>query len=291
MSQLGALLFDGLVLGSSYVLVALGLTMIYGILRVLNIAHGDIFMVGAFVGVVITARAGLNYGLGMVGAIIVCALLALIVERIAVRPIRRGPELGTLMSTLAISVILENLALIIFGGDPLYLNTAFLTFFIHFAGISFSAQRLLIVLVAIALVATVYGFLRWTDAGKALRAVSQEPEAASLMGINVNLIIAVTFMIGFGLAGLAGVLMGPILLVSPFMGQAVTLKAFAIIVLGGFGNVNGAIIAAFIIGIAESLTAGYLSGAWSDSLAFIILILVLLIRPTGLVRERVEQNI
>jgi branched-chain amino acid transport system permease protein len=152
-------------------------------------------------------------------------------------------------------------------------------------------QRLLIVAVALVMIAAVYAFVRWSPLGKALRAVSQDIEAASLMGINVNMIVAVTFLIGFGLAGLAGVLLGPILLVSPFMAERANLKAFAIIVMGGFGNVEGAIIAGLVLGLVESLASGFLIGAWSESIAFVMLIAVLLVRPTGLVQERMAANV
>lgn len=283
--------FNGLVIGSVYILAALGLTLIYGILVQINFAQGEILMISAFVGYFAATVWKLDYFLAVVLATLVGAALGVVLERVAFRPLRHASALAPLVATIGISVALQNLARAWWSADPRQFGTVYLDRIIRVGGLSFSAQRLVVLVLSGLLIAGLYYAIQRTYVGKALRATSQDAEVAGLMGIDVNHVILITFAVGGALAGAAGALLGPLLVVQPFMGGAIMLKAFAIVILGGFGNVQGTILAGFILGLIESYITGYLIGSWVDIAVFALLILMLAIKPTGLVAERVEENV
>ena len=283
--------FNGLVIGSVYILAALGLTLIYGILVQINFAQGEILMISAFAGYFAATLLKLDYFLCILLAALLGALLGIVLERVAFRPLRHTSALAPLVATIGISLALQNLARAWWTADPRQFTTVYLDQIIRLGGISFSVQRLIVLVLSGLTIAALYYGIQRTYVGKALRATSQDAEVAGLMGIDINQVVMITFAVGGALAGAAGALLGPLLVVQPFMGGAIMLKAFAIVILGGFGNVQGTILAGFILGLIESYITGYLIGSWVDIAVFAILILMLAIKPTGLVAERVEENV
>ncbi len=288
-SQFLVQVFNGLVIGSTYVLVALGVTLIYGILRVINFAHGEIFMLGAYCAYFLVVWGHVTYWLATGITMGVCAGLYVALERVAFRRLR-GFELGPLITSIGASIFLQNLALIVFTGDPRALPTPYLDRLIHLGPLQFSVQRFLIIPSALLLILLLFLVTERTTIGRAIRAVSQDWEVASLMGVNPNAVVVVTFIIAGVLVAVPSVLVAPLFYVSPLMGVSMTIKAYTIVIMGGFGNVTGTIIAGLILGVAESMTAGYGGSSWVDGVSFAVLILFLLVRPYGLIGERREEN-
>jgi branched-chain amino acid transport system permease protein len=292
---------NGIYLGCLYVMVALGLTLIYGVLNQINFAHADFVTVGAYVAFFTATRyatrvLGLpdtsGYLLSMVAALGAGALLGIAVNAAIFAPLRnRGDELRPLIATIGVSVILENGQLALFGPIPFQFDSPFARETIRFGRIFFSAQSVLVVAVSAAAIAALYAFLRFTFLGKALRAVAQDRETAGLMGINPNFLIAVTIVIASALAGMAGALLGPVLVLTPFAGASVIVKAFAIVIIGGFGNMQGTILAGILVGLIEAFTVQYLGSGLIDLVVFVLLLLMLAVRPTGLIAERREENV
>lgn len=283
-------LFNGLVIGSTYVLVALGVTLIYGILVIINFAHGEIFMFGAFIAVILVTAVGLPYLAAGAVSLAVCALLYLALDRIAFARLR-GFELGSLITSIGAALALQNLALILFGGDPRQLPSPYTSIRIQTEYLTFSLQRMLIIPVAILAIGGLFWFIERTTLGRNTRAVKQDPEVAALMGVNPERVYLVIIAISGILVALPAVLVSPIYYVFPLMGLTLNLKAYAIVIMGGFGNVNGTIIAAFILGMVEAVVAGSGYSQWVDSAAFIVLIGFLAVRPLGIVAERIQENI
>lgn len=273
---------NGLVLGSTYTLIALGLTMIYGILGIVNWAHGELYMLGAFVGLYLAVTVKLPFLVALVAAMIIMALFGMVLERLVFRPLRNAPEMNMIIGSLGISIFLMNAAIVAFSPNPVHFPTEYSNEYLSFIGISITVQRLLVFIISIILIAGLSYLIKRTTIGKAMRACEQNPDAARLMGISINRISLITCAIGSALAAAAGTLVGPIFLVSPAMGLAAISKVFAVVILGGMGNVEGAICASFILGLAESLTAGFLSSYYKDIVTFLILITVLVIKPQGL---------
>lgn len=282
---------NGLVLGSTYTLIALGLTMIYGILGIVNWAHGELYMLGAFVGLYLVATLKLPFLAGLVGAMFIMAAFGVILERLVFRPLRRAPEMNMIIGTLGISIFLMNASIVLFSPNPVRFPTEYSNEYLSFLGISITVQRLLVFVVAIALIIGLNYLIKYTTIGKAMRACEQNPDAAQLMGISINRISLITCAIGSALAASAGTLVGPIFLVSPTMGLAAITKVFAVVILGGMGNVKGAIWASFILGLAESLTAGFLSSYYKDIVTFLILITVLVIKPQGIFGNNTVEKV
>jgi branched-chain amino acid transport system permease protein len=296
--QIGQLIqqiVGGLIAGSVYSLAAIGFTMIYGILEFMNFAHGEVYMVGAYIGlflfIYLFQPLGLGYFPTLVGVLISCALVGIIIERLVFRNLRTAPQLTPLIAAMGLSVFLVNGILLVFTPTPRVFKTPYLDKIISIGSVSFSVQRIIILAAAVILIAAVYVFIHKTLWGKAFRATAQDREAAGLMSINVNKIIVMTFAIGSALAGVAGTLVAPVLIVDPFMGHTITLKSFVIVILGGFGNVPGTIVAAFILGMAESLSTLFLPVKFVDSIAYIVLFIMLMFRPTGLFKEHIEENV
>ncbi len=289
-------LVNGLSLGSIYALIALGYTMVYGVLRLINFAHGDVYMVGAYVGYYLSRKLQgkepsiISALLVMVGSMIACALLGMLIERLAYRPVRREARLTLLITAIGVSLFIENVAQLVFGPDPKFFpSLAPRTDFIV-AGVRLTSEQITVIVVAMLLMLLLRYFILRTRTGKAMRAVSFSLDASRLMGISTDRIISITFALGSALAAAAGVLIGmQIPKIDPLMGIMYGLKAFVAAVLGGIGSIPGAVLGGLLIGISEVMVVGYLSSTYREAIAFGILILVLILRPQGLL-GRVQKE-
>lgn len=283
---------NGIVLGSLYVLVALGLTLIYGVLVQINFAHADFVTVGAFTAYFFMTLAGGSYLASIAVALAAGAVLGWLINVSVFAPLRRrGGELPPLIATIGVSVMLENTMLAWFGPVPYAFETPYSQQVFRFAGIFVTMQSVIIIAVSSATIAALYAFMKFTFLGKALRAVSQDYETAGLMGINPNHLIMLTFVLASALAGMGGAMLAPVLVLTPFAGASVIVKAFAIVIIGGFGNVEGTILAGLLVGLIESYTTQLLAPGLIDIVVFGLLLLMLAFRPTGLISERREENV
>jgi len=283
---------NGIVVGSLYVLVALGLTLIYGVLVQINFAHADIVTLGAFTAYFVTSLLSGNYFAGIAVALIVGAVLGWMINAAIFAPLRsRNSELLPLIATIGISIMLQNAMLLLFGPIPYAFNTPYSSTVIRLGSVFFTLQNLLIILVSAITIVLLYAFMKFTFHGKALRAVSQDYETAALVGINPSFLIMLTFIIASALAGMSGALLGPVLVLTPFAGTSVIVKAFAIVIIGGFGNVEGTIIAGLIVGLIESYTTQFLDPGLIDIVVFALLLVMLALRPTGLIAEKRTENV
>ncbi|HWS75761.1 MAG TPA: branched-chain amino acid ABC transporter permease [Quisquiliibacterium sp.] len=299
-------ILNGLVLGSVYALVALGYTMVYGILQLINFAHGDVLMVGAMVGatvVVLLAPMGLPGPVLLLAAVAaavpVCVLLSLFVERVAYRPLRNAPRLAPLITAIGVSIVIQTVAMIIWKPNPIVFPDLLPTDPVHVFGALLAPKQILILVVSASMMAGLMLLVNRTRLGRAMRATAENPRIAGLMGVNANLVIAATFAIGAALAAVAGVLVAMNYNIAQFsMGFIPGLKAFTAAVLGGIGNVPGAVLGGLLLGVIESLGAGYigdltgdfLGSHYQDIFAFVVLIVVLVFRPSGLMGERVADR-
>ena len=288
----------GLTLGSLYALLALGYSMVYGILKLLNFAHGDVYMIGSYIGYfVLTALGGalspvvslaplliLMFAAGMIGS----GLLGVVIERFAYRPLRRAPRIAPLISALGVSFFLQQTAVLLFGSIPKSYNTFALDNGVLFHTITIGALRIqyvqiLVIVSAFALMVVLALLVSRTQVGKAMRATSVDLEAATMMGIDIDHVIVFTFFVGSALAGAAGVMNGIVYQnVSPYIGFQAGLKAFTAAVVGGIGNITGAMIGGIAIGVAETLTTGFLSSTFQNLIVFAVLIVFMLVRPSGI---------
>jgi branched-chain amino acid transport system permease protein len=284
---------NGVVFGSLYVLVALGLTLIYGVLVQINFAHADIVTIGAFAAYFFTFAVGGDYLLSIMVALAIGAALGFLINAAIFAPLReRGSELLPLIATIGVSVLLQNAMLLLFGPIPYAFDSPYSNEVIRLgSGTFLTVQNLIIVVVSTLVIALLYAFMKFTFLGKALRAVAQDRETAGLMGINPNQLIMLTFVIASALAGMAGAMLGPILVLTPFAGTSVIVKAFAIVIIGGFGNVEGTIIAGLLVGLIESFTTQFVNPGLIDIVVFSLLLLMLALRPTGLIAEKREENV
>ena len=284
---------NGVVFGSLYVLVALGLTLIYGVLVQINFAHADVVTIGAFAAYFFTFAFGGNYLISIGVALMVGAALGWLVNSAIFAPLReRGSELLPLIATIGVSILLQNAMLLWFGPIPYAFDSPYSNEVIRLWGGTFITwQNVIIVVVSALTIVLLYGFMRFTITGKALRAVAQDRETAGLMGINPNHLIMLTFVLASALAGMSGAMLGPILVLTPFAGTTVIVKAFAIVIIGGFGNVEGTIIAGLAVGLIESYTTQLINPGLTDIVVFTLLLLMLALRPTGLIAEKHEENV
>ena len=285
-------LINGLTLGSSYALIALGYTMVYGIIQLINFAHGEIYMFGAFVGLFLV-MAGVNIFIALVGAMLFCMLLGMLVERIAYRPLRgKSSRLSALISAIGVSIFLSTLMALYRGPNTTRYPEIFSDSYFQLGSIQVSTLQIAILVLSAFLMVTLQLVIQKTRIGKAMRACSQDLEAASLMGINANRIISTTFAIGSALAA-AGVVMVGVYYnaVWPYMGTMAGLKAFAAAVMGGIGSVPGAMVGGLTLGVLEIMGIAYLSSSYKDAIAFAILILVLIVRPQGLFGQKRSKKV
>jgi branched-chain amino acid transport system permease protein len=299
-------ILNGLVLGSVYALVALGYTMVYGILQLINFAHGDVLMVGAMVGVTVVASLA---GSGLPGPVILllaiaaaipaCVVLSLFIERVAYRPLRNAPRLAPLITAIGVSIVIQTMAMIIWKPNPIVFPDLLPTTPVQIGGAMLAPKQILVLVVAAIMMAGLMLLVNRTRLGRAMRATAENPRIAGLMGVNANQVIAATFAIGAALAAVAGVLVALNYNIAHFsMGFIPGLKAFTAAVLGGIGNLAGAMVGGLLLGLIESLGAGYigdltggfLGSHYQDIFAFIVLIVVLVFRPSGIMGERVADR-
>ena len=273
---------NGLILGGAYALISVGMTMIFGIMNISNFAHGTIYMLGGYCVYFFSMAFGVPFFLAVALSILAVGLAGIAMERIVFKPVYGGPVLNDLLISLGLAVFLENGALLLWGSTSLSVKTPYTDVIIRIFSASVTLQRIIVLMASIVLIGALYGFLNSTRFGKAIVATSQNPRGAALVGVDLSRVYMATMAISSGLAGAAGALLAPIFYVFPTMGSTPLLKAFVIVVLGGMGNVQGAVVGGFLVGIAESLGGAYISSAYKNVFAFIILIGVLLIRPQGL---------
>ena len=285
-------LISGLSLGSIYALIALGYTMVYGIAKMLNFAHGDIIMAGAFAMIVFVGSCGLNPIFAVLGGIVFSVLLGVTIERVAYKPLRKSSPLAVLITAIGVSYLLQNLALIIFGSDkqsfPKFIDVEA----IRLGGLTIKAESLITLVLTAVIMVVLTLFIARSKTGKAMRAVSEDKDAAELMGINVNRTISVTFAIGSGLAAVAGLFYGiTYTFIGPYTGSMPGIKAFVAAVFGGIGSIPGAMLGGILLGVIENLSKAYISTELSDAIVFSVLILVLMIKPTGLLGKKISEKV
>lgn len=280
-------LLNGLSNGSIYSLVALGLTMVFGILHVPNFAHGAFYMIGAYVTLTVMALFGIPYWIAMVISMLVIAFLAIMTERLIFNPLRKAEALHQMIGAIGILLFLTALAQVVWGASYQQMTSPYGNV-VNFFGITFTEQRLIVIFATVIIMLILHFFLTKTMIGAAIIAMAQNREGAYLVGINANTIAMLTFAISGLLAAAAATLASPINLVFPSMGDLVIMKAFVIIIIGGMGSIPGAIIAGYMLGIVESFGATYISGDYKDVIAFVLLVIILTVKPTGLFTRRVQ---
>ncbi|MBS2970958.1 branched-chain amino acid ABC transporter permease [Metabacillus sp. KIGAM252] len=286
-------LINGISLGSIYALIALGYTMVYGIVKLINFAHGDVFMVGAFVGFYSITVLKLPFFPALILAMTVCALFGMMIERIAYKPLRNATRIAALITAIGVSLFIEYGMIYVRGAQPeAYPGTVLPKETIDLFGLNVSSQSLFILGISVLLMILLQFIVHRTKIGKAMRAVSHDAEAAKLMGINVDNTISATFAIGSALAGAAGVIFGVYYIkIEPLMGIIPGLKAFVAAVLGGIGIIPGAMVGGLALGVIESLVSAMGFSLWRDGVAFIVLILILIFRPSGLFGKNMREKV
>ncbi|BCK83548.1 branched-chain amino acid ABC transporter permease [Dysosmobacter sp. NSJ-60] len=286
-------LISGISLGSVYALIALGYTMVYGIAKMLNFAHGDVIMVGGYISFCAVSYLGLPGWIGVVLAVLVCTVLGVVIERLAYKPLRAAPSLAVLITAIGVSYFLQNSALLIWGAASISYPPLISGSLPLFGGkLSIPYVSLLTVAVCLVIMAALTTFINQSKMGKAMRACSEDKGAAQLMGINVNATISTTFAIGSALAAIAGVLLcSSYSILSPTTGSMPGIKAFTAAVFGGIGSIPGAFLGGLLLGIIESLAKAYISTNLANSIVFAVLIVVLLVRPAGLLGKYVPEKV
>ena len=285
-------IINGLHVGSIYALIALGYTMVYGIVKLINFAHGDVIMVGSYVVLVSLTEMHVPFWIAIIIAVVFCALLGMLIERFAYKPLRNASRISPLITAIGVSLLLQNIAMIIFSANPKPFPNVISGEPIQIGGIQIGPVTIFTILVSVFLMIVLEFFISKTKMGKAMRAVSEDAGAATLMGININTTIAITFAIGSGLAAVGGALYSSAYpIVDPYIGSMLGLKAFIAAVLGGIGKVRGAMLGGFIIGVSECLTKGYVSSQLSEAVVFAILILVLLVKPSGILGQNIREKV
>ncbi|HIY18562.1 MAG TPA: branched-chain amino acid ABC transporter permease [Candidatus Blautia avistercoris] len=288
-------LINGVSLGSVYAIIALGYTMVYGIAKMLNFAHGDVIMIGAYMALVGMTQAGLSPVLGVLLAVVVCTVLGVLIERVAYKPLRNASSsLAVLITAIGVSYLLQNVALLIFGANAQSFQSVIKWKGLSFAGgkLSISGETIVTIAACVIIMAVLITFVQKTKPGQAMRAVSEDKGAAQLMGINVNGTIALTFAIGSALAAIAGVLLcSAYPSLTPYTGAMPGIKAFVAAVFGGIGSIPGAFIGGILLGIIEILGKAYISSQLADAIVFAVLIIVLLVKPTGLLGKNIQEKV
>ncbi len=292
MSQFLQQIINGLSLGSIYALIALGYTMVYGIIKLINFAHGDIYMLGAYVAFITTTYFGFSFFPAMIASMVVCGILGVLIERIAYKPLRHATRIAALITAIGVSYVLEYTTQYIMGSEvktyPALLSKASFSL----GPVTISMQQVYIFTITIVLMIALQLIIKKTKMGRAMRAVSVDEDAAKLMGINVDTTISFTFLLGSSLAGVAGILVGIYYnSIDPLMGMIPGLKAFIAAVFGGIGSVPGAMIGGLFIGVAETMVVAYGSSLYRDAIVYLILILILIIKPDGLLGKNQREKV
>lgn len=287
-------LINGVSLGSVYAIIALGYTMVYGIAKMLNFAHGDIIMIGSYVVFVTVSSMGLPPMLGVLLAVAACTLLGVVIERVAYKPLRSASPLAVLITAIGVSYLLQNVALLIFGADTKSFTSVVKIPALKLADgqLNITDETIATILSCIVIMVCLMAFINRTRAGQAMLAVSEDKGAATLMGINVNGTIALTFAIGSALAAIAGVLLcSAYPSLTPYTGSMPGIKAFVAAVFGGIGSIPGAFIGGVLLGVIEILSKAYISSQLSDAIVFSVLIIVLLVKPTGILGKKISEKV
>jgi branched-chain amino acid transport system permease protein len=294
-------LTNGLAVGSIYALIALGYTMVYGVLKLINFAHGDLFTLGSYLGLTLLTSLSLQDKLGPLGAVVVLALMVMglialvgaLLDRVAYRPLRQSPRLSAVVSALGASIFLQNTIMLIYGArSRVYPMDVLPRVVIDLFGMPIPLMRILILLVSLVMMLALYAFIQKSRVGTAIRAAAIDQGAAKLMGIDVDRVILIVFLLGPALGGLAGLMVGLYYgQVNFTMGWIYGLKAFTAAILGGIGNIPGAMLGGLLLGVIEAMGAAYISIAWKDAIAFGVLIAILIVRPKGILGERVAEKV
>ena len=288
-------LINGLSLGSVYAIIALGYTMVYGIAKMLNFAHGDVIMIGAYVALTCMTTSGLPPVASVLAAVVACTALGVLIERVAYKPLRNAASpLAVLITAIGVSYLLQNLALLIFGPNNQSFQTVVSWSGLSLAGgkLNISGETIVTIIACIVIMVVLMLFIRKSKAGQAMRAVSEDKGAAQLMGINVIGTIALTFAIGSALAAIAGVLLcSAYPSLSPYTGAMPGIKAFVAAVFGGIGSIPGAFIGGILLGVIEILARAYISSQMADAIVFAVLIIVLLVKPTGILGKNIQEKV
>ncbi|GEJ58989.1 branched-chain amino acid ABC transporter permease [Anaeromyxobacter diazotrophicus] len=301
MEQFLQQLINGLAVGGIYALIALGYTMVYGVLKLINFAHGDLFTYGGYLGLTLLTSLALQGRVGTAAAVALLVLMVMglvgvmgvVLERAAYRPLRESPRLSAVVSALGASIFLQNALMLLYGARvQVYPEGLLPQVAVSLFGLQVPLLRILVVLASVVMMAALYLFVQKTKIGTAVRAAAIDQGAARLMGIDVNKVVSLVFLIGPALGGVAGLLVGLYYgQVNFTMGWIYGMKAFTAAILGGIGNIPGAMVGGLLLGVIEALGAAYLSIAWKDAIAFCVLILILIVRPTGLLGERVAEKV
>jgi branched-chain amino acid transport system permease protein len=282
MDQLLQHILNAVVLGGTYALLGIGLTLIFGIMRVVNFTHGELYAFGGYAMYLLASMLGMNFFVALAFAIAAGFLVGLVIEFVLLRPVRGADIDTTMLVMIGAWIVMQNTELMAWGGVAKSVTTPFPETPLVVGPVSVSPLRLFVLAMALLLIVGTYLLINRSRLGMAMRATFQDGDVAALMGVNIDGIYAATFAIGSALAAAAGALLGPVFLVTPSMGDLAALKAFAIVILGGLGNVTGATLGGFILAFAEEIGAGYISSGYRDAMGFLIIILVLLFKPTGL---------
>jgi branched-chain amino acid transport system permease protein len=279
-------LLNGIVIGGTYALMAVGLTLIFGFMRLVNFAHGELYMLGAYFAFTFTVLLGLPFVIGFPLAIAGGMLLGYLLDLVLFRPLRRRDpapfSMMTMLMTIGLVILFQNLALLIWNPVPKRIPVPLQMGALRVGGLGFRPAQVIVAVAAMVLIAAAHQFMQRTSTGMAMRATFQDPDVAALMGVNVERMHSLTFSLGAGLAAAGGALLGMVFLITPTMGQPATLKAFTVVILGGLGSFMGAIAGALIVGSVESLTATYGSSSYAEAVAFLLLLAILVFRPQGL---------
>ena len=287
-------LINGISIGAVYAIIALGYTMVYGIAKMLNFAHGDVIMVGAYISYCVTNYLGLPVIVSVAAAVAVCTVLGIIIEGLAYKPLRGVPSLAVLITAIGVSYFLQNLAQLIWGSAPKNFKSIVSMAPISLFGgqITITGEVILTILASAAIMVGLHLFTTRTRTGKAMRAVSENRDAAQLMGINVNQTISMTFAIGSALAAIAGVLLcSTVPTLMPTTGAMPGIRAFTAAVFGGIGSIPGAMLGGILLGVIETFSKAYLSTQFSDAIVFLVLIVILLVKPSGLLGKTVQEKV
>ncbi|TDM05361.1 MAG: branched-chain amino acid ABC transporter permease [Ideonella sp. MAG2] len=276
---------NGLAIGAVYTLIALGLTVVFGILGIAHFAHGSVAMFGGYLTFVLGERFGMPFFAAMALAMVAGAGVGMLIERLAYRPVRDAPHINAFIIALGLTMMIEGGNLLMFGADQVVIQTPYRGVF-NVAGIAVAELRLLVIATACVLIGVIAVLISRTKTGKSIRAVAQNRPAAVLMGVNVSMVSLVVFGISSALGVSAGALIGALLAIAPGVGEGLAVKGFAVLILGGLGSIPGAIVGGLILGVSEAMAAGFVSSAYKDVIAFMVMIVVLLFRPEGLLGKR-----
>lgn len=283
--ELSQQVVNGLIIGSGYALMAIGLTLIFGMMDVVNFAHGEFYMLGAFFAYYLVSFLELDYYASVLLSILFVVGVGFLCERLLLKPLRKETVITTVLATIGLSIFLKNSALIIWGPRPKLIDSPFALDAIHIGPIAVTEAKIFAFAVTVAAILLAHLGIQKTRLGRAMRATFQDKEASSLVGVSVSNIYALTFVLGAGLAATAGGLIGTIFLVYPDMGELAAMKAFVVVIMGGMGSFMGAIFGGLILGVAEAIGAGFISSGYKDAIGFILVILILMFKPSGLFKN------